>query len=170
MKQLALSLFLLTIIACSKDDEISFNASDLKGTWNLAALSCTDGKITTEILGQSSTATFVTSSRDHNATVVLGENPNTYNSSGSYTAVVKTTTAGVTETQESPFEDFNLTGTWKLDGNMLIVTTPGEPEQKAEITRLDANNLEYKLIVNETFNEFGFKIITTGTYITKLTR
>jgi hypothetical protein len=170
MKQLTLFLFLLTFIACSKDEETSFSATDLKGTWNLTSLTCTDGVSTTEVLGQKLTSTFVLSSKDHNATVLFGENPNTYVSKGSYTGIVTTTTAGVKETEETPFEDFSSTGTWKIEGNMLIVSSPGEPDQKAEITKLDAKNLEYKVLVNETIEDFGFKITVTGTYITKLTR
>jgi len=167
-----LGFIFLTLIACSKDEDTSqsVDLASLKGTWNLVSLSCTDGTSTIEILGQKSTSTFVISSKDHQATVSFGQNPNTFVSQGSYTSVITTNTAGVKETQEVPFEDFTSTGTWKLDGNTLIISSPGTDDQKAEITKLDANNLEYKVLVNQTVEELGFQITSKGTYITKLTR
>lgn len=173
MKQLTFLLFLLTFVACSKDEKdetTSFNATDLKGTWNLASISCTDGATTSEILGQKIASTFVLSSKDHKATLVFSENPNSYESKGTYTSISTITTFGQTQTEEIPLEDFNLKGTWKLDGKMLIISQQGEPDQKAEITKLDAKNLEYKFIVDETTEELGLKVTTKGTLITKLTR
>jgi len=170
MKQWTFFLFLLTFVACSKDENTSFSTSDIKGTWNLASITCTDGVSNSEFQGQKLTSTFVLSSKDHNATVVFSENPNTFVSKGSYTAIFTSTLAGVKDTQETPFVDFTSTGTWKIEGNMLIISYAGEPDQKAEITRLDANNLEYKVLVNETIEDLGFKVTATGTYINKLTR
>ena len=167
-----LGFIFLTLIACSKDEDtaLNVNSENLKGTWNLVSLSCTDGTSTIDILGQQSTSTFVISSKDHQATVTYNLNPNTFVGQGSYTSIVTTNIAGVKDTQEVPFEDFTSTGTWKLEGNTIIVSSPGAADQKAEITKFDANNLEYKLLVNETIEELGFQITSKGTYITKLTR
>ncbi len=170
MKQLFFFLFVLTIIACSKDEESSNSSSDLIGTWHLASISCADGKSTTELGGEVFTSTYVTSSKDHDATVVFSENPNSYKSMGSYTAVSTVSSILGAQTQETPFTDFSATGTWRVEGNNFIVSSTGNPDQTAEITKLDAKNFEYKVRVNETTEVDGFKITSTGTYITKLTR
>ena len=171
MKQLALFLFVLTFTACTKDDVTpSFSASDLTGTWNLVSVSCNDGMTTTEGFGSKTSATFVQSSKDHNAKTVFEQNPNTYVSTGSYTAINIITAPGVNSTQEATLQDFKQSGTWKLEGNMLVIKNPGEPEQRGEIIRLDTKNFEYKTFINDTSEFQGFTIKTTATFIFKMTR
>lgn len=163
---------LLTLAACSKDEPetISVNTSDLVGTWNLVSLECNDGTTVSEAFGVKSTATFITTGKDYNAKATFSSNPNKYLSQGTYTSITKTTTSGQTETEETPFEDFAFTGTWKVEGNKLIVSNTGEPDQIAEITKFDAKSLEYKTVINEVVDFAGFKVTVKGTYITKMSR
>jgi hypothetical protein len=165
------ALFLLSITSCSKDEESSsINTADLVGTWNLVSIECNDGISTTEFFGQQLNSTFTVTGKDYKAKVTFGANPNTYLSQGSYTTISKLNTGGVIDIQEIPFVDISLNGTWGVDGNKLIVSTQGEPDQVAEIIKLNSQSFEYKISVNESFEEMGVKVTSKGTYITKLSR
>ena len=156
---LLFTLLVLGFMSCGKDDEptdtpATVSEANIVGTWNLSSISCNDGKLVTSVLGQESVSTFVVTGKDYNAKIVFSANPNTYVSSGSYTSVTKTTTLGTTETEETE-DSFDDSGTWKVEGNKLIISAPGEPDQITEITKLEAKKLEYKISVESSFEDFG---------------
>lgn len=166
------TLLVMSFLSCSKDEEeqVKVSSSAIAGLWKLSSVSCTDGTTTVESGGSTLNQSFTVTGKDYDATVTLSENPNVYKSEGSYTAVSVVTFNGSTYIQETPFQDFTVTGNWKLDGNKLLVTSNGQPEQSAEIVKLDANNLEYKVLVNQVVIENEAKLTSKGTYFFKLTR
>jgi hypothetical protein len=167
-------LFIFSFVSCTKDDTnetLDVTAANIKGTWNLTSISCKDGMNFVEILGQvNQVATFEISGKDYDATVVISENPNTFISSGTYTAVGKSTSNGMTQTLELPFEEFTQTGTWKLDNNKIIFIAPGGEESIYDVIKLTESTMEYKLSVNLVEEDEFIKTITKGTYFVTLSR
>ena len=90
--------------------------------------------------------------------VTFTANPNNVSSEGSYTVVMTTTTLGQSVTEEYPFEDVLLDGTWTLDGNTMTVTSQGEPPQEATVTEQSSTKMKIKQVVEETQTVSGITI------------
>lgn len=177
MKKLILLLFLASttaFVSCSGDDDsvsIEIDESLIAGEWDLTALSVENGKTTTVAQGQTVSLDYTNVGKDFTLETVFSDNtdPKTFVSTGGYVSVVTTTVAGQSTTQEQPISDFLGTGEWRVEGNMLITTSDGK-EQAAEITVLDSETMSLKSEINESFEQSGVSVTTTGTLFYTLTR
>jgi hypothetical protein len=161
IQKFAFFALLVFFAACKKDDSDSQN--DVTGKWKLTDARCDDGKSTTTISGQSFTATFTFEGKNYNSTVEF-KSDNTFNSSGSYTQVLKTTTLGQTITQEINLNGFSSSGNWTQDGNTLTVTSNGET-QSYTLETISDTKLKLKATVanTETDSSSGATVSSTAT-------
>ncbi|MBW1294342.1 hypothetical protein [Aquimarina litoralis] len=177
MKKLILLLFLVSttaFVSCGNDDDsvsIEIDESLIPGDWNLTALTVDNGKTTTVAQGQSTTVDYTTVGKDFTmeTSFIDSTDPNTYTSSGGYTAVITQNFVGQETTQEQPITDFLGSGEWRVEGNMLITTTSGV-EQAAQITALNSETMSLKIEINESLEISGASVTTTGTLNYTLTR
>lgn len=166
---LAIAVFFLS---CSDDDKDPAPTGDgLAGSWTVTGVDY-GGTSTTSYMGEAlATATFTGKGKDMNMTLTFSENPNTFVSKGSYTVELKTTTAGMTQTQDVPVNEFMMPGTWKQDGKTLTVTSTTNGEvQEATIVEQTATTLKIKWDYVKTFEDYqgvegvDFSTDTKGTY------
>jgi hypothetical protein len=164
-------IFLLSVVSCDKDDtSTDQNSTGLVGTWQYKSLTCDNGSILTEAFGTSYSTSFKTKLLSSDYKVVFSKDPNKGQASGSITVELQSNINGQTITQNSKVDAPFGSGTWNLDGSTLTFSSTGQPDQVVEVTKLDANNFEYKqelLIVEE---DSGVKTTTKGTYYGKLTK
>jgi len=172
MKKLALPLFLATFIlftACSKDDNddpVALNATTLSGVWEMTEIETTNGKTTVVSLGQTNTIDFTSVGKDFETVLTLNEEGNTFTSQGSYTAVLTTTSAGGSNTEESA-ASFPSEGSWALDEQTNTLTfTINDVAFPYEVTSLTANEMTWRQEVNDTFelNDISTTVSATYTY------
>lgn len=168
MKKLAKisSLLLLILIAsCKKDnDTINVNQEDVEGTWNLTDVSCTDGTTTTTVDGAPPiSGTFTVTGKNYNLTVTFNAD-GTYESQGSYTAVVTVKVQGITDVQESDSGFFEGTGTWSVSGNTLTAND-GATTSTSTIEELTDTKMVIALKVDVTQEPIpGYSTTSKGTY------
>ena len=120
----AIILFsIIAFIGCSKSDEdVSYNASDLLGEWNLASFNYS-GDVKIETNGISVTASsFNGVGRDINTTSIFSENPNKVISEGSYSTEFSLNFNGQTNTNTQEVSSFRDESEWQLNGDILTIT------------------------------------------------
>jgi len=171
MKTLAkiLSLSILVFFASCEKDDPSFNQADAAGTWTLTSMTCNDGSVAVSGSGiPPITSTYTASGKDYNVTVAFNAD-GTYNSQGSYTAVLKINYSGTIQETEVDSGVFTGTGTWSLSGNTLTTTTAGETSS-GTIEELTSSKMVIAVSINETDTSSGFTTTTKGTYRLTLTK
>lgn len=171
MKTLAkiLSLSILVLFASCKKDDPNFNQDDAVGTWNLTAVSCTDGSVSVSGSGiPPINSTFTVSGKNYNSVVVFNAD-GTYESQGSYTAVIKINYQGTIQESEEDTGAFEGSGTWNISGNTFTTTTAGETST-GTIEELTSSKMVVAMSINETETDSGFTTTTKGTYRFTLTK
>ena len=178
MKKLHLIfLFTLTLFisSCDSDDSPAADvdpvmaSSDILGDWNLVALETTNGRIESDALGIEINANFTAVGQDFDTSVTFSSDPQMVSSTGSYTTVITTEIAGVTETEEVPGENFFETSIWRIENNQLIFTEDGV-DVPFDITEFSDNRLSLRVAFDETESELGFTSSVSATYTMTLTR
>ncbi|WP_394750740.1 lipocalin family protein [Spongiimicrobium salis] len=178
MKKLNLIfLFTLTlfIASCDSDDSSGVDidpvmaSTDILGDWNLVELETTNGRVESNALGLEINANFTAVGQDFDTLVTFSGDPQMVTSSGSYTTVITTEIAGVTETEEVPGEDFFETSTWRIENNQLIFSDDGV-DVPFDITEFSENRLSLRVDIDETESELGFTSSVSATYTMTLTR
>ena len=160
MNRTRLFLFTLSAIlfSCNEDEDPMPTSKAMLGTWSVTAISY-KGSTTTTVSGISIKADFTGTGKDMDLTTTFGENPNTVTSEGSYTIVLTTTMLGQTTTEEYPFDEAVIDGTWTLEGRTLTITN-GAITQDATITRQTNTVLEVKIKIEETESDPNFTVTT----------
>jgi len=153
IKLTALAFFLMSIIACNKDEE-STSSDEIVGTWKMTELNYTGTSITTiSATGQTATVSFSGIANNFvNAKVIFTNNPNKYASSGSYNVKLTTTSSpnGPVETNQGV--QLMETGAWVKNGNKIITTSsPANDVSEAEILTLNSTTM--KLRIQKTINQ-----------------
>lgn len=156
-----LMFVLLAFSSCSKDED--FSESDLLGTWQLTNISCNDGKIAYDLGGININGTFKVIGKDYDASITFSKTGEirSFANEGSYNAEVSTTVSGST-TEITEIYDFENVGGWSMADNKITLTSIDQQPVVGEITKLDANNLEYTVKVDVELAP-GSK--STGTYV-----
>ncbi len=154
---LLLALFVV-LFSCSDDEAPLPTSEGMLGTWSVTAISY-KGSTTTTVSGVSIKADFTGTGKDMDLTTTFSENPNTVTSEGSYTIVLTTTMLGQTTTEEYPFDEAVIDGTWTLEGRTLTITN-GAITQDATITRQTSTVLEVKIKLEETESDPNFTVTT----------
>ena len=135
-----LLLGVLSLIYSCSDDEASTGAGDsIVGKWKLTAIDYS-GTSTTEVAGQSITAQFTGTGFDMDLDIEFTENPNDYNTSGDYSIHLISEVQGQTIEQDWTNQGFIGAGTWVQDGDIITVSTSGQPDQEATIVSIDNKN------------------------------
>ncbi len=106
----SITLFLAS--CSSSDDAPQVDAKDMLGTWNLTEIT-TEGTTKSTANGVTIESTFSSFGKNYNAKTIFTENPNNFESSGSYTSVLTTTTLGQENTIEVPLNNILGSGTWE---------------------------------------------------------
>jgi hypothetical protein len=162
MKHKILPLLAITIFAfsCSKDDETpSFDETLLPGTWEILDLDYA-GTTTTTAMGVSVDATFEGTMVESTMEVIFTGDPNEFESSGSCTIDLKTTTMGQTVTTPSIIPYFMLDGNWTIEGDKLKVSDSGSAVEEATILQLDATTLVLQIDTNTPIEVNGISSVT----------
>lgn len=170
-------IFTLTffIMSCDNDDSNEPDidpvtaSADILGNWNLVASETTNGRIATNALGLTINANFTSVGQDFDTSVTFSDDPRTVTSNGSYTTVITTEIAGVTETEEIPGEDFFGAAEWRIENDQLIFTEDGA-DISFDILELNDSTLSLRVDIDETTEELGATSSITATYTIMLTR
>lgn len=157
---IATSLF----ISCAGEDtpEISITESGIEGKWNVTAMT---SKVETSSTNKGVTVTSKTETtgKDFNFVYYFKRNPNSVSGTGTYNAVVTTSTNGKTHTLQTTSSSIsNLKpGTWTLDNNSIIVETNGT-KQTATIESYDNKTMVLKTVINQSKNIQGISTSIVG--------
>lgn len=149
---------LAALFSCSEDEDPLPTSQGMIGTWTITAVDY-KGTTTTTVSGASAKADFTGTGKDMDVTSTFSENPNTVTTEGSYVIVLKTTMMGQTTTEEVPFEEVVLDGTWTLDGRTLTITGPVGP-QKATVLEQTSTTLRMSLDLKESQSSQGITVTT----------
>jgi hypothetical protein len=162
-KFLMFCIIAIILLSCSEEDPQPTSAG-MVGTWSVTAV---DYKGTTSVSGSgiSAKTDFTGTGKNMHLTVVFKETPNTVVSEGGYTAVLKTTMAGQTSTEEIEVDGFLTNGTWTLSGRTVTFTNP-DGTDTATIIEQTATTMKMKWVVNESETDSGITTTeqVTGTY------
>lgn len=153
---LALSVF---FFSCSDDEAPMPTREGMVGTWTVTAINY-KGTSTTTVMGTSIKANFTGTGKDIDLTTTFGDDPNTVTSEGSYVIVLTTTVMGQTTTEEVPFEEMIMDGTWELEGRKLIVTND-IAVQEATVTRQTSTTMEVKIKFEQSEGDDEFFSVAT---------
>lgn len=158
LTKLILISFSVILFSCSDDEAPMPTSEGMLGIWNVTAISY-EGSTTTTVMGVSVKANFTGTGKDMDLTTTFNESPNTVTSEGSYTIVLTTTMMGQTTTEEVPFDNMLMDGTWTLEGRTLTVTN-GSTIQEATVTRQTSTILEVKITFEETEGDENYTVST----------
>ena len=171
MKKFGILLLLSMVIlatACKKDKVIESGPTKEKlivGDWNLESLS-SDGIF---MLDAYTTKTSKSQSKNEDIRLELNEN-SSFSMTGAMTLTVTTTTNNGVEVITENIIDSTLTGTWRIDGDYLVITE-GASVSESKILELTSDKLKIESEQNDTIptGVFGDLIIrkTTTSIYTK---
>ena len=182
--KLFMVLFIATaFVGCSSDDDATNNTSaNLVGTWAITSFEY-NGETSTEIAGQSQTATFEGIGQNFDTSTTFTDSPNEYTSSGSYDVVLTTTIDGMEQTTTTPIENFQSEGTWErnddtllFDGELISIETMipviGMEANMGEATILELTETTLRLgqEVSQDISQDGITVSVTITTETVLAR
>jgi Lipocalin-like domain len=154
----------LLAFSCKKDSDTDTDSSGIVGTWKLTEATCNNGtSTTTDDDGVSVTSTFTSTGKNFASTVTF-KSDGTYTSGGTYTAVLSLVFAGQTIVNEVNVPEFAGSGTWKIEGNKLIVTDANGKASTGDILENTAQKFRYKINIDQTTINSGFTVTYTGTY------
>jgi hypothetical protein len=160
MKITKLVLLSLGVIflSCSDDEAPLPTSQGMVGTWTMTAVDYT-GTSTTTMQGVSYKADYTGTGKDMTVTTAFTENPNTVNTEGSYIIVLKTTVMGQSTTQDVPFDEVVVDGTWTLDGRTLTITGDVGP-QTATVLEQTSTSLKIRMDVKESVTSQDITVST----------
>jgi len=145
IKLTALAFFLMSIIACNKDED-SISSDELVGTWNLTDYHYTGSSTTTvSATGQTLTVFYTGVANNFvDPKMIITSNPNTYTTTGSYN-IKLTNNPGSGEVITNQPVNSNETGTWVKNGNKLIFSSSSTKDvAEFEILTLTSTTLSLK--------------------------
>lgn len=160
-KLLMLSVAVI-FLSCGDDDPMP-TSSGMVGNWTVTAVDYR-GTTTMSALGTNIKSDFTGTGKDMTVNTVFNENPNTVNSQGSYTIVLRTTTMGQTATEERTFDEVVTNGSWSLSGKKLTITDSHGP-QEATILEQTSTALKIRVDVKESETNLGITV-TTDLHVT----
>ncbi|MBX2970416.1 MAG: hypothetical protein KF803_13690 [Cyclobacteriaceae bacterium] len=161
MRHTKLLLLALAVIlfSCNDDEAPMPTREGMVGIWKVTAINY-KGTSTTTVMGTSIKANFTGTGKDIDLTTTFGDNPNTVTSEGSYIIVLTTTMMGQTTTEEVPFEEMIMDGTWELEGRKLIVTND-LAVQEGTVTRQTSTTMEVKIKFEQVEGDDEFFSVAT---------
>lgn len=115
------SLLFVALFSCSKDGDSAKPSKTIAGKWRMTSFTYT-GTSTATVDGQSFTTPFSGVGKDIDVSMTFAEDPNTFTIKGGYTIAITMDAGGQQVTQDVPINGFAGSGTWKKDGNQVIVT------------------------------------------------
>ena len=132
MKKLLLLFIIgITIISCSKDEELELGVftgevtnNDLIGAWNVIDYYTNNGKINTRINGANVIADFTTQAKNFNSKITFSQNPKIVSSTGSFTNTTNLRYLTFSQSEETT-QNLNLAGVWVLNNNIITITSAG---------------------------------------------
>ncbi len=146
------------IFSCKKDDETpQIDQSLFPGAWELTDLDYT-GTSKTSYLGQVLTVNFVGSLIESDLIVTFTENPNEFQSEGSYTIELTSEILGVKSTSYETIDEVFLPGSWEIVGNKLLVTSSVTEPAEVTIESLSESELTISQDETEDFSQDGVNV------------
>ena len=164
---LLLSVAILTIAAC--DDDFDIETAEIGGTWVGTAVDYT-GTSVTMASGFVLTTDFVGEGYDINYTLDFSENPNVIVAEGVYSVKLTNITPGQETVQDITNIQFDTTGPWGKEGDILKITNQLGDEVKLTIVELSATTLELQAIQEQVTAVTGGSSTTTIDITYKYTR
>ncbi len=120
LKCLALFALILSLNACSGDDDINPNDSGIVGTWTMTELTYS-GSSVNNVGSPPITTTFTGVGKDMDTTITFDEDKS-YSSIGNYTIALTYSALGQTYEQDTRVSGFLSNGIWDLVGDQLTIT------------------------------------------------
>jgi hypothetical protein len=114
------SLLFAALFSCSKNGDSAKPSKTLVGKWKMTSFTYT-GTSTVVIDGQSASSPFSGTGKDIDASISFAQD-NTYTSEGSYTIALTMGVGGQQIKEDMPIQGFMGSGTWKKDGNKVMIT------------------------------------------------
>lgn len=162
-------LCIATLISCSNDDDgsIIIDQSLIPGTWNVIAIESNDGRFTGNIQGIESSGSFMAEGKNITTEVVFikgdNETSNTFSSSGGFTLEISILIPLQDPlVVEEDFPDYLGNGSWRVEGNNLILSVSGE-QGNYTVTNLTAQNMSLATSFNEEIDYNGTIFSLDGT-------
>lgn len=154
MKHLLFALLLgsLALTGCDKDDTADF--SSIVGQWKLVELYTDNGMGTSSGFGVSFSFTYTFYGKDFTAVTTFSENPNTFITDGTYTAVTTTTIDGVSNTTEVTAPEYGIPGEWAIDGDTFTQILSGQTTE-FKILELSEEKFRIRYDLDVTFTDNG---------------
>lgn len=127
------------------------------------------GKSIITIDGESATTPFSGTGKDMDIHISFAGNPNTYTSIGDYTIELTMDVGGQKIKQNIPVQGFMGSGSWRQDGNKLLITDKATgKDQTSTITQLDSKTLKIQwggtLSTPNPYN-IPLTVVVNGTYV-----
>ena len=141
---------LLFLTGCNKDEENKITGS-LTATWKMTDLHADDGVSTTTLGGQTITSSYTIRGLDYHASTTFTENPNEFNSTGSYQAITNIQLLGSDTTTVYVLAG----GTWSISGQTLKQVDNGDTTT-FEILELTDSKLRLKENMEEMYSDTSF--------------
>ena len=153
---------LMLFASCSNDDD-SVEEVDLTGTWEVSEVEF-EGEATIEYEGFPITIPLTGFGKNMDAQVIITENPNLVNSTGSFTAEITGSFFGQTETHDVPvdFSEYHQNSSWYINGETLVLTRTDGVVINLQITTL--TDTKVVLVGVETFTYEGEDVELDTTY------
>lgn len=155
MKNLLYGTALMSMLLMGCDKEDTTDVSKVVGNWELIEIYTDDGISTSTGLGETFSYTYSFYGKDFDIVTTFSENPNTFTSSGSYTAVTTIVIDGVENTTETAVPAFNTPGQWSIDGDTFVQTISGNTTE-FQILELSDTKLRLRFDQDVTFESGGF--------------
>ena len=159
-------LFIATLFSCSNDDDgtITVDESLIPGTWNITAIESNDGRFTGTVEGIPVSGSFTAEGKSITTQIVFVEGTeNTFTSSGGFTLEISILIPLQDPlVVEEDFPDYLGNGSWRVEGNNLILTVSSE-ESAYTVTNLTAMNMSLAVSFNEEVDYNGTIFSLDGT-------
>ena len=159
-------LFIATLFSCSNDDDgtITVDESLIPGTWNITAIESNDGRFTGTVEGIPASGSFTAEGKNITTQIVFVEGTeNTFTSSGGFTLEISILIPLQDPlVVEEDFPDYLGNGSWRVEGNNLILTVSSE-ESAYTVTNLTAMNMSLAVSFNEEVDYNGTIFSLDGT-------
>jgi len=168
IKLFFLATFLSTFIACNSDDNSTTPENSITGEWTVTEIFY-EGNTTTAVQGQQPVSgTFTGTGFDMDLIIDFAEDPNDFTTSGDYSINLETTFAGQTFPSTWVNNEFQGSGSWSKDGNLMVFTSETGEVSEAEIMEETSSILKFKQNYNNVDVQNGatitHNIIATFTF------
>ena len=151
IKYLFVLFTFVALVSCSEEnDNPSEEQSIIVGEWNLEEVNYS-GTSTASQGGYTTSASYIGEYYDIDSRLILNSD-NTYRTEGSYMVELTTIVAGQTSIQNLPFSDVEVTGTYRIDNDKLILGSNNESQQPQQPGNLNMAAITEGTIVELTAN------------------